>query len=104
MKKFIVAALFVIAAPATMADESREYCTSIGTLAEMVMKYRQAGVTAMEMHSALNNAASPLTETMIEEAYKIPRFSTESYQAEVASEFVSTWFMACLRVERENRR
>lgn len=101
MKKFIVAALFVTSATAAMADDSHEYCTSIGTLAEVVMAYRQSGITAMDMHNTLGKSASPLTASIIEAAFNEPRFSTESYRREAISEFVSTWFMACMKAERE---
>lgn len=101
MKKSIIAALFVIAASTTMADESLEYCTSIGTLAETVMAFRQAGVTAMDMHNTLGKSASPLTASIIEAAFEEPKFSTESYRREAISEFVSIWFMACMKAEQE---
>lgn len=101
MKKLITAAIFTLAAPAVLADEPREYCTAIGSLAETVMTYRQAGVTAMDMHNTLGKAASPLAAAIIEAAFEEPKFSTESYRREAISEFVSTWFMACMKAARE---
>jgi len=92
--KSIIAA---IALTATQA--SADPCVEIGTLAEVMMKHRQAGTSISTLMA--KTEGNDLFVEMLIAAYDQPRFSTTEYQQREIEDFRNTWEIGCYQAMME---
>lgn len=96
--KLIAILLVTLSAPAQAADPS-VVCTSIGELAENVMKGRQLGIPQRSVTALMANLddhnVRELGQAMVEDAYSVTRHSSESQRTNEAIMFSAKWEMLC---------
>jgi hypothetical protein len=108
MKMIILIARACIAATATIAlaasakaDDTTEFCKSVGEYSRSVMKNRQADVPMSDMMEVLDRkhdapeGVKNVARKMIILAYEQPDFSTEENQKEAIAEFGNEAELAC---------
>lgn len=89
IRKLALAALMLAPAPALAATPEQElHCTSLGILAETVMRGRQAGVPMSAMLQQIEGSDETVaaTRALILEAYSTPRYSSQAMQLRAAQE------------------
>lgn len=100
MKKLLVAALILTAAPALASEPWQENCEAVGDLAHIIMKNRQQGEPLPKMMEIA--AGEPVSEKMVAEAYDQPKYNGEEYKTEAADEFRDRWYLDCYKVLKED--
>ena len=96
MKKLLLAALlFTLPATAT-AEET--YCVAMSSVAENVMRARQAGVDIIAMVNLAKDAGEikDVFTLLIEEAYSRTQFNTEQNKHRGMMEFKNDFYLACI--------
>jgi len=93
------------------AAKYEELCRARAKGAREMMKYRQAGGSAVDMlqrfqaHSARNPAQASVGleyEKMLEDAFTVPRYYSDETRARAISEFENAAFIACRRKYRSS--
>ncbi len=95
MKALILAA----AAALTLTAAQAQDCKMIGDLAEKTMEARQVGVPMSKMMEIAKD--DRLLKTIIIDAYKKPRFSTDEFQRSATVDFRADWEVACYEVKNK---
>lgn len=95
MKALILAA----AATLTMITANAQDCKMIGDLAEKTMEARQVGVPMSKMMEIAKD--DRLLKSIIIDAYKKPRFSTDEFQRSATVDFRADWEVACYEVKNK---
>ncbi len=99
MKKIFLLFLSLIGANTHAAETN--FCKDIYGYAEMVMEFRQEGVSLKIMHDTLNSTDSTPTQKrlltfIINNAYHQPRYSSKENQREAINEFAKDEYFKCL--------
>lgn len=95
MKKLLsILSLSLLATTAIAAPPTKEDCSAISQLAEVIMQSRQAGIDAEQMMKVGNS--DPIATQLVIAAFKEPKFSTPDFQQEAISEFKSEVYLDCL--------
>lgn len=97
MKRLIIAAVAALTLTFTQAQD----CKVIGDLAEKTMEARQVGVSVSDMMDIAKD--DRLLKSIILDAYKRPRFSTEEVQRRVITDFRADWEVACYEVRSKKK-
>lgn len=104
MNKLLLAFILVVASistnAATATDESDSFCESIMEAAEVTMRSRQTGVSAVEAIELANNATGSIRDMlreMIVKAYSSPRYSTDEYRKSAADDFATDYYIECIK-------
>lgn len=97
MKQLILAA----AAAMTVTTANAQDCKMIGDLAEKTMEARQVGVPMSKMMEIAKD--DRLLKSIILDAYKKPRFSTEEFQRSATVDFRADWEVACYEVRNKKK-
>jgi hypothetical protein len=93
MKKLLLVVSLML--PLSAAADT---CTEIASMAEAVMKNRQAGVDVVVMMDIANKSeVKDIATQMIIEAYKRRAYRTEQYQLEAVREFKNEVYLICLQ-------
>lgn len=100
--RYLIATLLLAIGTNAHAEVSwKEKCATIARIATSVMELRQASAPMADvMKTADGNSAM---ETMIIQAYEVPRFSTAENKKRAASDFSETWYLTCVRVLRDKK-
>ena len=82
MKRTLLALAFLAAPAHAVSAEAQKACSSVGSLAEAIMKGRQSGVPLSAMLSKVDSSdpAAEAARQIIITAFDVPRFSTPSMQ------------------------
>ena len=96
MKKLIISTL-ILCSPFlhVQAKTPQEKCTQVSSLSKTIMSGRQEGVPAstyMEMAGK-----NELAKTLVEEAFKVQRFTSDEDKEIAVSEFENRMFLHCHR-------
>lgn len=93
----VAAAAFIVIAASSKAVKAEtvdaEYCEQIASLAETVMKARQAELDVVGMMKQAKG--SKLFTILVKSAYKEPGYSTEEFKKNAISEFKAHWYLVC---------
>jgi len=68
-----------------------KYCTAYSGFAGAVMKYRQVGSSRASLFEMAEGF-----ESLVIEAYRVPRYTTERYIVDSVKEFEDTTFIDCI--------
>jgi len=103
MKKIVivmVAAMLLVSVSTVRGDDDwQETCKNLATLAENIMKHRQDGTSmpvVMELVGDLE-----IAQTLVMDAYRSPRFSTERMKKEAINDFRDRAYLMCVEVFRD---
>lgn len=97
----VITALILLVTPVAVSAQAQDQalydaCPSIEQLAVAVMTARQLGVSMSElMTSTGSDPVGHLTRIMIQDAYKVTRFSSELYRQEAIDEFGAKYASIC---------
>lgn len=94
-------------------EENRKLCYSIGETSEKIMYARQNGVPMSELLKKLdaltkqNSNALPetisLSESLITDAYKVPRYETEEGKRDAIENFQNSALSECIKAFSNNK-
>lgn len=93
MRKTLVA-IAAAAALYTTPVQAEDNCDTISELAEMIMEYRQLGISKEKL---LNVISTSIAEDIADEAYERHRYNVPVLQKRVAKEFGNEWALRCYR-------
>ena len=89
-----------------LSKSEQEYCNSLYTFAETVMRVRQGGMSlkdALDSQPKPSSTATqaenemlPILQTILYEAYKQPLYYTEEYKKEIITEFSKDVYLVCI--------
>lgn len=107
MKKyFIIICLVIVFFGAKV--EANETCEIIEQFAEIAMKYRQSGHQMSsfwkkieEEDTGAKDDLAPYYKSILIEAYKKPRFSTQDYQDRAVRDFKNKQYLRCIEILRK---
>ena len=102
MKKLaILLVVLILSAGISVRGEEdwRGYCQQMATLAENIMAHRQKGTSMSEMMELVGELE--IGQTLVIDAYRSPRFSTERMKKEAISDFRDRAYLMCVEVFRE---
>lgn len=90
-----------LAFPEDSNNITEEVCVEMDTYAYNVMHGRQNGVAQSKMYGIINGIDMPVTIKalligIVNEAYKIPYYHTDSMKAHAITEFRNMVFQACV--------
>ncbi|WP_305967426.1 hypothetical protein [Marinobacter salsuginis] len=91
MRKLMLC-LLVVLPSISLAEQPS--CEDVSDLARDVMRNRQANIPMAEMMKATEGM--PMVQSIIKEAYKIPRYGSEEFKRDAMTDFSNNWYMACL--------
>ena len=95
MKKTILALTLIASMPATA--QVSEFCKSIAEISETIMQKRQEGVKMIDMLELVKG--NKAVETIVLDAYEVPKFSVDKNKRSTVSNFSDRWLMACIKNE-----
>jgi len=90
MKGLIATALMILSGSAGAAND----CTYAAQVARAIMETRQSGVSIIKSMEIAKD--SEAVKAMVLMAYEKPRFSSDRYQAEAASDFETEIYLICV--------
>lgn len=101
MRKIMTGLLLSVLSIPSYADvDTDSFCESIMEAAEVTMRSRQTGISAVEAIELANNATGSM-KTMLREmvvkAYSSPRYSTDEYRKSAADDFATEYYINCIR-------
>lgn len=101
-KQMLFASILVVSSLSANAQNILPDCATMAGLAEGMMKARQAGVPMKTTHKTVMETKEirPLLEVLMKAAYNEPRYGSKEYQHRAVDEFASTWYSACLKMQR----
>lgn len=106
MHKIIAAAILIALAPVASANDAPEsasstMCATMSSLARSTMKLRQVGGDMAMMYNRASeiesDAIRTLAQSLIVEAFKAPRYSSDQMREREATDFASKVFMECVQ-------
>lgn len=101
MKKLLTGSLLLALSIPSYADvDADSFCESIMEAAEVTMRSRQTGVSAVEAIELANNATGSIRDMlreMIVKAYSSPRYSTDEYRESAADDFATDYYIECIK-------
>lgn len=99
MKKILIAVFMVLVMVGMANAEAnwRDTCRDLGGLAEVIMDSRQMGVPMARLMAVISDeGGSQLTESLIIDAYSVPRFRTEKMQKQAVADFREKVYLECV--------
>ena len=104
LKALPIAAAMFIGTQATAAIDKPdmiEYCQGIKAVAAATMELRQGGTSYAEADQSARvvqamNIWPDLVVPMMADAYDVPAYRTEMYQAQAIAEFSDRYYLACI--------
>lgn len=101
--RLVLIALTVCASMGAQAenDESGDVCADWSSLAENIMRSRQAGVSMAEMMK-LTKGTKP-AQRMVIAAYEERRYHTEEIQQRKVEDFRDEAYLACVKTKNEGK-
>ncbi|MEN8107445.1 MAG: hypothetical protein ABFS22_05500 [Pseudomonadota bacterium] len=100
MKSLIIATFCIVIAMPALADDWREYCSVMGTVAETVMGGRQAGVPMEIVMQEIGKSNFGFLEDLVIAAYEQPRLATEQMQQRSIEKFHYVIYLQCAKALR----
>lgn len=99
MKKYIAIVAIALAPSAAMAGQPNgNVCDGLSSIAGSIMKARQSGAGVVDVMDAVqSNPSHELLESMIIDAYSIPRFSSQKYRDDAVRDFSDQFFVTCVK-------
>lgn len=100
--KIIVGLVMGLASLSSVAEEQRDPCLWVSTLAERIMKSRQNEVPMAKIMGVVSGGDGSkemklIMKSMVIDAYETPAFSTETNKAKAISQFQNDMYLGCVK-------
>ena len=94
----IILASPTIAIAGAPSKEKMEHCTGLSNNAKGIMEARQKGVPMAKLMTidSKDKAYNDILAEMVKGAFKVSKYTTDSYQKQAAQDFADQWFAACI--------
>lgn len=93
MKYLLLTALISFGANSEVTKEELDFCSNVGKLARTIMEKRQLSVSMSEMIEIAGD--SKLILFIVEDAYEISRYNSETVVQNVVNDFENKYYQAC---------